>query len=120
MSLKLQATAPSSGSSAMRPTIGFAGTAAASLLSIAPISLLSGIESADAAQNHFPRQNWVQYETGLSSGTSTPLEVFKRSFVEQLVIRELDSIFEDLLAFQQDLDQADHKAIASKLWDLYK
>ena len=120
MSLELKATAPSSGSSVIRSTVGFVGTAAASLLSIVPTPPFSGIESADAAHSYFPRQRWIQYETGLSSGTSTPLEVVKRNFVEQLVIRELDSIFEDLLVSQQDLDQADYNAIASNLWDLYK
>lgn len=120
MSLDLKVTAPSSGSSAIRPAVGFVGTAAASLLSIVPATFFSGIESADAAHSYSPRQNWIQYETGLSSGTSTPLEVVNPNFIEQLVIRELDSIFEDLLALQQDLDQADYNAIASNLWELYK
>jgi hypothetical protein len=40
--------------------------------------------------------------------------------MEQLVVAQLDNIFENLLASQQDLEPADHKAIASKLWGLYK
>jgi hypothetical protein len=123
MAFELALTAPSSGNSAIGFRAGLIGTAAVSLRTIAPAFLLYGTSAlvhADAQHQYVPHQHPVRYASGLSSSTASALDLFNRTSIESLVISKLDSIFEDLLAKQEDLDQADYKAIASKLWQLYK
>jgi hypothetical protein len=62
----------------------------------------------------------LAYETKSTSQTNSPVKLIARASTEQLVIEKLDSIFESLLAEQQDLEPADHKAIAGRLWELYR
>src|SRR6266705_2089584 len=115
---ELVTTAASSSHSTLRPEVGSLATKAGSLTSIAPAFFLFGtgaLAYPNPAPDYQPEQNWVHYERGVTSTTPSILDTLRHTSIEDLVIAKLDLIFESLLASQQDLEPADHRAIALKL-----
>jgi hypothetical protein len=123
MNAELTTTAASNSHSVLQRRGGSLETKVGSLASMAPAFFLVGagaIAYPDPTPEYYPDPHWVHYKSGISPTTPSILDTLRQTSLEDLVIAKLDSIFESLLASQRDLDQADHKAIASKLWELYR
>src|SRR5439155_25648389 len=106
MNADLRSRAASGSHSTLQPNRSSLGTKVSSLASMTPAFFLIGAGAVgypDPAPDYKPDMNWVHYERGINLATPSLDALRQTSSIEDLVIAKLDSIFESLLASQQDL-----------------